>query len=681
MYLSHLKIENFRMFGQGDSAFEMALQPGVTAIVGENDAGKSAVIDAIRLVLGTNDHEWARVEDTDFHRLDLQREMQICCDFAGLDEDDQRTFLEYLTYPKDAPDAPVLQLVWICKAVGGSAARRASRRCTLRCGPDGDGPELDMGARDLLRVTYLRPLRDAEKALSPGRYSRLAQVLHSTTKLSDGQNEHDSEKPLGEQELSVLGIARLINELMRSQKGVKSIAEEITGLLQSLSLRGDQLQGRIGVGETPAEEIQVQRLLEKLELRLDGDGIAGLGSSNVLFMACELLLLASESEGHKLLLIEEPEAHLHAQRQLRAMQFLLDQAETKGVQVLVTTHSSHLASSIPVENLQIMNGGRSFSLAPGQTRLDPTDYAFLDRFIDATKANLFFAKAVIIVEGHAEQLILPVIARMLGRDLTEHGVSIVNVGGVGLRRYARVFMRAEGCGDLKIPVACVADRDILPNCAPKLLGRLDEDGNPKPKRQWKWESDFQTDEALGAYVETLKARSSGQYVSTFVSDRWTLEYDLALGPMKSDGHYSAAAAEDLYVAAMWAKELEAILEGKMTCQDVIEAARSNFAALRKSVVVQEGCTEEEVLAANVYAEIVAGNISKPTVAQCLGRIWEDKCRKEQWSPEDVRSMLPTYLVKAIEHVTPEYDGGGDEKTVDELMGIASSPGSVADTGS
>jgi len=54
MFISKIKIENFRLFGSGDHAFVLSLNPGLTALVGENDAGKTAVIDALRLVLGTS---------------------------------------------------------------------------------------------------------------------------------------------------------------------------------------------------------------------------------------------------------------------------------------------------------------------------------------------------------------------------------------------------------------------------------------------------------------------------------------------------------------------------------------------------------------------------------------------------------------------------------------------------
>lgn len=57
MHLSSLTISNFRCFGDGENSFTLNLKPGLTAIVGENDAGKTSVIDALRFALGTTDQE------------------------------------------------------------------------------------------------------------------------------------------------------------------------------------------------------------------------------------------------------------------------------------------------------------------------------------------------------------------------------------------------------------------------------------------------------------------------------------------------------------------------------------------------------------------------------------------------------------------------------------------------
>lgn len=67
MFLAELRIENFRIFGEGEQALVLALKPGLTALVGENDTGKTAIIDALRLALGTRDQEFFRIEDSDFH--------------------------------------------------------------------------------------------------------------------------------------------------------------------------------------------------------------------------------------------------------------------------------------------------------------------------------------------------------------------------------------------------------------------------------------------------------------------------------------------------------------------------------------------------------------------------------------------------------------------------------------
>jgi len=67
MYVSHLSLRNFRQFGDGNDNLELPLSSGVTALVGRNDSGKSAVIDAIRYALLTRDQNYIRVEPEDFH--------------------------------------------------------------------------------------------------------------------------------------------------------------------------------------------------------------------------------------------------------------------------------------------------------------------------------------------------------------------------------------------------------------------------------------------------------------------------------------------------------------------------------------------------------------------------------------------------------------------------------------
>lgn len=137
-------------------------------------------------------------------------------------------------------------------------------------------------------------------------------------------------------------------------------------------------------------------LLEKLDLAVDKDasdmcGRVGLGTSNIMSMACELLLHNEAIGDNKscFLLIEEPEAHIHAQRQLKLIQSLEEESEKGNRQTIITTHSPLLASVVKLSNIVIVKSGKVYSLEKEQTKLDEDDYLYLEKYLDATKANLF----------------------------------------------------------------------------------------------------------------------------------------------------------------------------------------------------------------------------------------------------------------------------------------------------
>ena len=686
MYLSKITIENFRCFGEGDKRFELLLKPGLTALVGENNAGKTAVIDALRFALGTTDQELNRLEDTDFHvrseplsteeekQLSQQEkaqppEIKITCKFEKLTNNELKSFIEFLTYGKDSNDKPVLYVCWTAKATGETRRGRPYRRVEVRSGENGEGPSIDRDVRELLlNATYLRPLRDAEQDLSSGRGSRLSQVLLKTEEIKSSGEKYNSQSEINREyleSLNVVGIGDLADELLGKQKGVEAARNVIDSHLGTLSLNGSNLRSSIKVsGTTDDSEIRLRQLLEKLDLSLAGEGRLGLGSNNLLFMTCELLLLAQEREGNKLLLIEEPEAHLHPQNQLQVIKFLQDQAskDGTGVQIIVTTHSPNLASAIKLDNLVMISGRHPFPLREGETQLEKSDYGFLERFLDVTKANLFFARGVLIVEGDAENILLPTLAKLLNRDFTKHGASIVNVGGVGLHRYARIFQRKVETTQIKIPVACLTDMDVMPDCAPVILGKLkEEDAWPETKgRKWRAKKDIGDKNALEIYRQEKELKAAGQRVRTFVSDEWTLEYDLALGPQNASGNFSNGLAKDVFVSVWLAYKDNAINAGKANREEEEKAASKRFEDLKAQITPRDGCTVEEVLASTIYANFVKHEISKPVAAQYLAELLNTKYSKRS---KDLEKNLPKYLVDAIKHVTgtskPENNGTED----------------------
>jgi len=176
--------------------------------------------------------------------------------------------------------------------------------------------------------------------------------------------------------------------------------------------------------------------------------------------------------------------------------------------LILSTHSPNLGSKVELKNLVICSGNEVFPMLNDDehTMLERNDYRFLQRFLDATKANLFFAKGVILVEGWSEELFLPVLAKKIGINLTQKGVSIVNVGGLTFLRYAKIFQRKDK-KKLDIPVAVITDLDVKP----------EEEEHPK---------DNKTKKEIAR--ENKAKKYDGQSVKTFISPHWTFEYCIAL---------------------------------------------------------------------------------------------------------------------------------------------------------
>jgi hypothetical protein len=96
-------------------------------------------------------------------------------------------------------------------------------------------------------------------------------------------------------------LDRVVNGTISDEEfGIVDTRNKIDEHLKGLSLSGDGIQSNIKVsGAMASNDIRLRQLLEKLDLNLGGSGKLGLGSNNLLFMACELLLLAQEDDGNK----------------------------------------------------------------------------------------------------------------------------------------------------------------------------------------------------------------------------------------------------------------------------------------------------------------------------------------------------------------------------------------------
>ncbi|WP_413657883.1 ATP-dependent nuclease [Paraburkholderia phenoliruptrix] len=648
MYLHRVYAENFRVFGTlADNAhLDLQFRQGLNVFVGENDAGKTCIVDVVRYVLLTTTNDWLRIEDDDFHINGSSQadELKLEVELRDLNKAQQAALLDWLTLEEGVDPYLVVHLRATRRIESNRGSRLSNPVVSINAGKGGTGPEIGSAARELIRATYLKPLRDAVAELRPKKGSRLSQVLRAHRDVKkESANNFDKKNPDGAPATLVEIMAQAQYRISTKQV-VKEVRDTLNrDYLKSLSFEKTPLSSEIRV----SAELTLAQILERLELTLrPPSGVSedmacerGLGYNNVLFMAAELLLL-SDGGGNELalLLIEEPEAHLHPQLQARILAMLAEKASTSGIQIVVTTHSPSIASAAPVDALTLVTAGKAYPLGRAETRLDGSDYEFLRRFLDSTKANLFFARGVLIVEGPAEAIVLPALAEAVGRSFQGNSVSTVSVGGVGLFRFARILQRKDGTS-LPVRVACIGDLDVVPDDISYIEGRKDkeEKGIPKTKDGKNHQKRKVRDYTPQEIVELRKSkidRARGGSTEVFIADHWTLEYDLL----------RSGVAKHMFVAVRL--EQAEGSKGYLTDEEY-ETARIDAEAEYATLVLLEN---QETIAANVYELLHTKKVSKAIVAQYLAKL---AAEGHLGTGDTLLASLPPYIKAAFDHLVPE----------------------------
>jgi len=538
MYLHTLKLWNFRKYGS--PVFDLNIphltvpfQKGLNVLIGENDSGKTAILDAIKLVLKTHAYEWIKVEYSDFNNN--SDKLRIELEFKGLEPDEAKNFIEWLGWEGEGENAiPILRLIY-------HVEKNDDRifPADVKAGMDDIGYPLNAEAREYLKTTYLKALRDADNDLTAKKNSRLSQILqeHELFKKKNKNEKHPFEDKFEILNKELEKWFKDEGKIGESEKSNHSeIKERIDDFLMLFIDESKKSNFTLG-------EAEIKNILEKISLGIEAANNLGLGSMNRLYMAAELLHLKKDWSGLKLCLIEELEAHLHPQAQMKVIEAL---QQEKKVQLILTTHSPNLASKVKLHELILCKDNNVFPLGeePNDqnkvskidkyTELSKDNYKYLERFLDVTKSNLFFANGVIIVEGWSEEILIPTLAKRLGFDLTKKEVSIINVGSTAYLHFARIFLRKDQ-RQLKVPVSVISDIDL-----PEFEREPEIGADNKVKKNGK-RIIYAYNRIVNSDVEKKAKKDAKEneflndkYVKHFVSDLWTFEYCLLKSEILSE---------------------------------------------------------------------------------------------------------------------------------------------------
>lgn len=518
MYIESLRLRNFRCFG--DEGETITFDPALTAIVGANGAGKTAIIAALQKLFGARAEDRRLVrEDVHFGLLEepgagdeevAEEEDESAeddtFDLDPLDSEDQgedaialvsRRDLEIeviLAFPelqgeKPEPLDAVAEIFRAMSAAAPSAPLKARIRleATWQYGVEDDDISSEMywittmgeapfgdrtyklsfssGDRRRFQVRYLPATRDGNAILKQA----LRELLVWLEKFGDWSGGQASmAKQWGE-------MQTLFDTMPAISKVTSELSTNWGRLFEGPHLRSPRLT-------VLARELQ--RALRELSLTL-GPGPGGRhrsvhelseGQASLFYLALVVTLFKLDAELAKsktagfrqvdtlrpwltILALEEPENHLAPFYLSRMVAIMMEQAESPAVMGLLTTHSASALRRVkPRQVRHVRQDGQLLTSCITEIKL-PEKASDEYKFIQeavTSHPELYFARLVILGEGRSEEVVLPRVARALHEDLELDPAFVAFVPLGG--RHVNHFWRLLDA--LKIPYVTLLDYDL-----------------------------------------------------------------------------------------------------------------------------------------------------------------------------------------------------------------------------
>lgn len=444
MKIRKINVKNFRNLRD----FEIYPYHSTTVFIGENNSGKSNLLYALRLLLSPRskrlEPQLSEEDINDFARSEGENFFSVSVEIGALQEHQELEAVFRDRIGRDNGETYV--------TIEGRYELDENGDYTWKSQvlspPKRDNEPIAFRYRMAKHVPlfFLGPVRDAGREMRATGGGTLSELL--------------GEVNLEDVEEDVIEKLSEANEMLSQCQDISSLEGGIAGLLNSLLPSGRGEVSMAVANEDPSQLVKEIRL----NLRRQSDYREydiyrhGTGLQNLVLMAMfrHKISLSTEEGIQPIFAIEEPEAHLHPQSQ----RCLFKDLEEISGPVLLTTHSPTIVESCDPLSLVRMstseeNVATSQQLNP--STIDQEDIKSLKRMMRAGRADAFFARSIIIVEGQSEAITLPVFAKRSGYNLDRDGITIVPAYG---NAFSYILSSCEE-EQFSIPTVVLFDTDAL----------------------------------------------------------------------------------------------------------------------------------------------------------------------------------------------------------------------------